>query len=75
MRRRARATSSSEPGLFGETGDFEVGAMHAKQKASVVIDSVFVVGDAGAVGGANFAEGCIGLRHDVGNAERAADFD
>ena len=75
LRRRASATSSSRRGLLGEAGDFEVRAMHAEQEARAVVDGALVVGDARAVGGADFAQRGLRLRHHVGNAERAADFD
>src|SRR5580698_4075318 len=48
--------------------------MHSQQKTRALSDGVFVVGDAGPIGGADFAEGCAGLRHDVRDAERAANF-
>ena len=49
--------------------------MHAEQEARAVGDGALVVGDARAVGGADFAQGGIRLRHHVGDAEGAADFD
>ena len=49
--------------------------MHAQQESRAVVDGRFVVGDARAVGGADFAQRGVRLRHHVGDAERAADFD
>src|ERR1700686_2753366 len=48
--------------------------MHAEQRASVFVDGVFVVAQAGAVGSANFAKNGAALRHDFGDAEAIADF-
>ena len=53
----------------------EIRAVHAKQQARAVIDGALVVGQARAVGGADFAESGAAFGHDVGNAEAVADFD
>ena len=39
-----------------------------------MVDGAFVVGDAGAVGGADFAKGGAAFGHDLGDAETVADF-
>ena len=49
--------------------------MHAQQQARAVVDGVAVIVDAGAIGGADFAQDGAGARHDVGNAEAVADLD
>src|SRR5262249_40420828 len=45
-----------DTGLLGEARDFEIGTMNAQQQASFIGDSALIVGGAGAVGGANFAQ-------------------
>ncbi len=64
-----------EGGLLRESGDLKVGWMHAQQQARVFVDGAFVVGDAGAVGRAHFAQCCAAFGHDFGDAEAVADFD
>src|SRR5579863_5116616 len=49
--------------------------MHAKQHARAVVDGALVVGEARAVGGADFAKRGAAFGHDVRNAEAVADFD
>jgi len=49
--------------------------MHAQQEAGAISNSAFVIGDARAIGCTNFAERCVRLRHDVGDAEGTANFD
>src|ERR1035441_6493883 len=49
--------------------------MHAHQQARAVRDGGAVIVDAGAIGGADFAQRGAGAGHDVGDAEPVADFD
>ncbi len=49
--------------------------MNAEEHARFFCDGVFVVCEASAVGGADFAERHAALRHDFGDAEAVADFD
>src|SRR5215469_12677697 len=49
--------------------------MYAKQNASVLVDGMFIISDAGPVGSTYLAKNGIRLRHDVANAERSADLD
>ena len=63
-----------EPGLFCETSDLKVGWMHAQQQPRAFVDGAFVVGDAGAVGGSDFAQGGAAFGHDFGDAEAVANF-
>ena len=49
--------------------------MDAKEHARFFVDGVFVVGNACAVGRADFAEAWRRFRHDFGDAEAVADFD
>ena len=48
--------------------------MHAQQQARLFGDGVFIVGQARAVGGADFAQDSAGFGHHVRHAERSADF-
>jgi hypothetical protein len=61
--------------FFGEAGHREIGGMDAKKQAGFFGDGVFVVGDASAVGGTDFAEDGATLLHDFGDAKAVADFD
>src|SRR5277367_3922317 len=49
--------------------------MHAEQEPRALGDGFFVIGDAGAVGGAYLTQSSVRFLHHVGDAERAADFD
>ena len=49
--------------------------MNAKEQTRIFVDGIFVVGDARAVGGADFAKHCAALFHDFRDAETIADFD
>ena len=62
-------------GARGEARDAEIAGMHAHQQARAVVDGVAVIVDAGAIGGADFAQDGAGAGHDVGDAEAVADFD
>jgi len=48
--------------------------MHAKEHARFFVDGVFVVGDACAVGRADFLKRGAAICHDFGDAETVADF-
>ena len=61
--------------LVGESGDLEIRWVDAEEHARFFGDGVFVVGEARAIGGADFAERGAALRHDFGDAEAVADFD
>jgi len=49
--------------------------MHAEEEAGVIGDGALVVAQAGAIGGADFAEDRAAFGHDVWNAETVANFD
>src|SRR5882672_10003251 len=49
--------------------------MYAQQQSRALVDGFLVVGDAGAISGANLAQDRARLSHDVGYAERSADLD
>ena len=49
--------------------------MDAKNEACGLVDGAFVVCEAGAICGADFAENGSAFGHDVWNAEAVADFD
>ncbi len=61
--------------MLGKAGDGEVGPMNAEQQARALGDGALVVGQARAVGGADFAQRGLRFRHHVGNAEGASDLD
>ena len=61
--------------LLGKSGNFKIGSMHAQQQPRALGNRFFVVGDAGAIGRAHFAQSCARLRHDIRDAERTADLD
>ena len=61
--------------FVGETGDLEIRWVDAEEHARFVGDGVFVVLQARAIGGADFAQRGAALRHDFGDAEAVADFD
>ena len=75
-RRGEAAAEGDELGkrrTFGEALDPEVGRVDAQNQRRLVADRRGVVGDPRAVGRAHFAQDRARLRHDVGNAEAAAD--
>src|SRR6266568_8195522 len=49
--------------------------MHAKQETRLFVDRVFVVGETRAIGGADLAEDCAALFHDLGDSKAVPDFD
>ena len=49
--------------------------MHLHEKAGFGADRAAVIGEARAIGRADFDEACAGLLHDFGHAKRATDFD
>ena len=49
--------------------------MHAQQQARALGDGFAIIVDAGAVGGAHFAQHRARARHDIGDAEAVADLD
>ena len=61
--------------LGGEADDGEVRAMHLEQERRVVGDGALVIARVRAIGGADLDEARARCAHDVGHAERAADFD
>jgi hypothetical protein len=60
---------------FGEARDREVRRVHAQDRRGAIRDRGGIVRDARAIGGADFSQHRAGLRHDVGDAEAAADLD
>ena len=61
--------------LVGEAGDLEIRWVDAEEHARFFGDGVFVVGEARAIRGPDFAQRRAALRHDFGDAEAVADFD
>src|SRR6266704_1431130 len=47
----------------------------AKQETRLFVDRVFVVGETRAIGGADLAEDCATLFHDLGDSKAVSDFD
>ena len=64
-----------EGGPLGEAGDAEIRRVDAEEQASAFVEGAFVIADARAIGGADFAQHGAAFGHDVGNAEAVADFD
>ena len=60
---------------LGEADNLEIAGVHAQQQPRPLVEGAGVVGQAGAVGGADFAQHRAAAGHDVGDAEAAADFD
>ncbi len=60
--------------ILGEAGDAVVRPVHLEDELDLV-GNPLVVGDAGAIGGADLDETCARLLHDVGDAEAATDLD
>jgi hypothetical protein len=65
----------AEGGALHKAFNTEIRLMHAKEERGLLVDGVFVVGDPGAVGGADFAEKCAGLLEDFRDTEATPDFD
>src|SRR5439155_26767588 len=61
--------------LLCKSGDLEVRAMHTQNQPGLLVDGALVISDACAVSSTHLAKDGIGFCHDVGNAERSADFD
>jgi hypothetical protein len=57
-------------GLFGEADDGEVALVHLHQQARLIRAGVRVVGEPGAVGGADLDEARARLRHHLGHGSR-----
>src|SRR6266568_336087 len=49
--------------------------MHAKQETRLFVDRVFIVGETRAIGGADLAEDCTALFHDLRDSKAVPDFD
>ncbi len=61
--------------LGGETDHAVVGGMDLEQERGVGADRAFIVGGMRAIGGADFAQARAAVLHQIGQPERAADFD
>ena len=70
---RPSATSSSSEGCSVKPTIWKLERCTRSSSRVRSVDGLLVVGDAGAIGGAHFAQHRARLRHHVGNAERAAD--
>ena len=60
--------------LLCKSGDLEIRAVHAQNQPSPLVEGALVIRDASAIRSTHFAQDGVGFCHDVGNAERAADF-
>ena len=75
MRCASQADQFFDLRLLSESGDLKIGAMHAQQQPGFFVDRFFVVADAGSIGCSHLAQDGIRFRHDIRNAEGAADLD
>ena len=60
---------------LGESLDVVVARMDFQQQRGGAVDRILVIAEMRAVGGADLDQAAAGTRHDVGNAEAAADLD